>query len=137
MRASKKGTAPILTVGGPSVVMIFVMLCLTVLGVLSLASANSDLRLARRTADSVAAYYEADAEAQARLLTLQKRAAAGEILTGEELSFSIPCGSYHSLQVSLTQHGNLLSVIQWQSVQSGDLNYDGQPLNVWQGQSNE
>lgn len=51
MRASKKGTAPILTVGGPSVVMIFVMLCLTVLGVLSLASANSDLRLARRTAD--------------------------------------------------------------------------------------
>jgi len=49
-----------LSVGGPTIIMIFVILCLTTLGTLSLVTANTDLRLTEKTAAYTVAYYEAD-----------------------------------------------------------------------------
>lgn len=49
-----------LSVGGPTIIMIFVILCLTTLGTLSLVTANTDLKLTEKTAAYTVDYYGAD-----------------------------------------------------------------------------
>lgn len=55
------------SVGGSSVLMIFVVLCLTTFGILSYVTANADCRISTKNADTVKNYYEAGAEVQVRL----------------------------------------------------------------------
>lgn len=43
-----------------SIMMIFVVLCLTAFGVLSYSSANADMKLSVKNADSISAYYKAE-----------------------------------------------------------------------------
>lgn len=59
--SSKKGIG--LSVGGSSIVMIFVVLAMTTFGVLAMLSARADYRFSQRTADSNTAYYAADSKA--------------------------------------------------------------------------
>ena len=56
-----------MAIGAPSIIMIFVVLCLTCFAALSFVSANADFRLAERTAKNTADYYAAHAQAQRRL----------------------------------------------------------------------
>lgn len=51
------------SIGTSSLILIFIILCLTIFGLLSLSSAGSDLKLARKNAESVKGYYEADSKA--------------------------------------------------------------------------
>lgn len=51
-------------IGAASLVLIFIVLCLGAFGLLSLSSAQGDLKLAGRAAQSVAQYYEADSKGQ-------------------------------------------------------------------------
>lgn len=60
-----------INVGTSSILMIFVLLCLTAFATLSMASANADYKLAQRAARSVSLYYEADARAQAMLARIE------------------------------------------------------------------
>lgn len=46
--------------GGPTIIVIFVILCLATLGTLSLVTANADLRLTEKTAAYATDYYRAD-----------------------------------------------------------------------------
>lgn len=46
--------------GITSIMMIFVVLCLTAFGVLSYSSANADIKLSVKNADSIAEYYQAE-----------------------------------------------------------------------------
>ncbi len=50
-------------IGTSSLILIFIILCLTIFGLLSLSSAASDWKLARKNAESVKGYYEADSRA--------------------------------------------------------------------------
>lgn len=59
-------------VGSASVLIIFVLLCLTVFATLSLVSAQADLRLAERAAETTAAWYEADGRAAEFLCALDQ-----------------------------------------------------------------
>lgn len=47
-------------IGTSSLILIFIILCLTIFGLLSLSSAGSDWKLAEKNAQSVKGYYEAD-----------------------------------------------------------------------------
>lgn len=49
-------------IGTSSLILIFIILCLTIFGLLSLSSAGSDWRLAQKNAESVKGYYEADGQ---------------------------------------------------------------------------
>ena len=49
-----------LSTGITSIMMIFVVLCLTAFGVLSYSSANADIKLSVKNADSRLAYYKAE-----------------------------------------------------------------------------
>ena len=51
-------------IGAASLVLILFVLCLGAFGLLSLSSAQGDLKLAKRAAQSVAGYYEADSRGQ-------------------------------------------------------------------------
>ena len=52
-----------INVGTSSLILIFIILCLTVFGLLSLSSAGSDWKLAQKNRESVKGYYEADSQA--------------------------------------------------------------------------
>lgn len=66
-------------VGASSILMIFIVLSLTTLGVLCYASARADLILTQKRQAQVEAYYQADAMAQALLAEIdQALLAAGE-----------------------------------------------------------
>lgn len=55
------------SVGGSSVLMIFVVLCLTTFGILSYVTANADCKISIKNADTVKSYYEASTAVQERL----------------------------------------------------------------------
>lgn len=50
-------------IGTSSLILIFIILCLTIFGLLSLSSAESDWKLAQKNAEAVKGYYEADSKA--------------------------------------------------------------------------
>lgn len=74
---AKKERTPFGT-GISSLLMLFVILCLTVFGVLAYMTARADNRLTQRSAEAVRAYYAADARAEEILA--QVDAASAETL---------------------------------------------------------
>lgn len=76
-------------VGSASVLIIFVLLCLTCFGVLSYASAKGDYSLAERTAQSVTDWYAADTRAAQRIDDIKSR--AGAIKSVDEQEFWLTC----------------------------------------------
>lgn len=53
--------------GASSIMMVFVVLCLTTFGMLSMLTSRADLRLSRKNRDAVEAFYAADADGAACL----------------------------------------------------------------------
>lgn len=58
--------------GIPSILMIFVVLCLTTFGILSYSSAQADYNLTMKNVEHVQAYYAADAKAQQKLAEIDR-----------------------------------------------------------------
>lgn len=52
------------SIGASSLILIFIVLCMATFGLLSLSSAQGDLKLAMRNAEAVKHFYEAEAEGQ-------------------------------------------------------------------------
>jgi hypothetical protein len=71
----EKDVFPGVSVGMATLLMVFVLLCLTVFSVLSVVSALADQRLALSAARSTDAYYAADAQAQELLAQIDRRLA--------------------------------------------------------------
>ena len=61
---AEKSSRNKVSIGASSLILIFIVLCMTTFGLLSLSSAQGDLKLARRNADAVKGYYEADNKGQ-------------------------------------------------------------------------
>lgn len=59
-----QGSRNKVNIGFSSLILIFIVLCLAVFGLLSLSSAQGDLKLARRSGEAVRGYYEADNKGQ-------------------------------------------------------------------------
>ena len=64
---SKKNDANTLNVGGAIIIIIFVVLCLTIFGLLSFTAAFADKKLADKNLVNIQQYYHADAEAEKKL----------------------------------------------------------------------
>lgn len=77
--------------GIPSMVLVLVVLCLSMLGVLSLISARSDDALARRHASLTAAYDEAAAAAQRALAGLDIRMTEAWRASGDDAAYQAAC----------------------------------------------
>ena len=61
---SKRKNMTGISIGSSSVLVIFVVLCLTTFATLSLVSARADYKLTQRTAQATAEYYAADTKAE-------------------------------------------------------------------------
>lgn len=57
-------------VGGSSILVIFILLCLTTFATLSMVSANADLKLTEKAASATQEYYAADAQAERTLAVI-------------------------------------------------------------------
>ena len=91
---NKRGGNFGLGTGGASILLIFVLLCLTTFATLSIVSANADYKLTQRNAQAVAAYYAADLEANEllaqinqALLQVEAGNAEGDITLGRGAEF--------------------------------------------------
>lgn len=81
----KKAKMQFLNVGGVSIIMIFMVLCLTMLGALAVSSAYGDLRLTERYRDNTVRYYEADGRAQNKLFQLHQALNQNSVVQKSEL----------------------------------------------------
>lgn len=138
-------------VGAPSVIILFVMLCLVCFAALSLVSANAEMRLASRMGDNTARWYEADAEAQRRLARLDALLAGG-ILDGPDaegalaaekyvyekaqseatITFFTAVSDYTALETRVRLDGGGYTLVRNATVVTGDLEYTQLPF-LWDG----
>ena len=75
MRKLFKPSSPV-GVGGPTVVTVFIILCMTLFAVLSLSVASGQQSLTRRSLESIQRYYAADAQVQSAAAWLAQEAAS-------------------------------------------------------------
>jgi hypothetical protein len=126
-----------LNIGSASILLLFAVLSLTVLAALSLLSANSQMRLARRSADVVTSYYAADTLATEIY---------DEVLSGDfsrvkvvdedgntYYNYVVPIDGRQLLDVSLVRTDDGVAVSHWKLVESGAWSPDDDIL-VWDGE---
>lgn len=113
-------------IGASSILMIFVVLCLTTFAALSFATANADRKISEKNAESVKSYYQACSRIQLKLQKIdsaladaQAKSESGsyfdkivsELAPDSSLSVSQPGGE---MQISFSEHvdaGRKISVI--------------------------
>lgn len=134
-------------VGAISIIMIFVLLCLTVFAVLTLQTAQADARLSQKAAEHNTRFYQTDAQAEELLAELDAalRECYAEAtdwedylravlfsfanlfpdltLEGDRLSFSLPMGEGQSLEALLllldpVEGGATFQRLEWKVVSS-------------------
>lgn len=131
-------------VGIASLVMVFSVLCLTILAVLSMISAHNEWELAEKSAQAVTAYYQADSQAVAiydQLVegydgTFTLPDGCDGTITVEQgqtyISYSVPIDTYQQLWVELYTAEGALCVARWEVDDNGTWVAD-LTLDVWGG----
>lgn len=122
-------------VGGSSLLVIFAVLCLTIFAMLALSTAQANAKLSDATAQSVAAYYEADSQAEELLAGLRAgQVPAGVTALGDQTySYTCTISETRQLQVTVRLEGTDYTVLQWQAVSTADWNADDS-LPVYTGE---
>lgn len=111
-----------LGLGGPSIIMIFVILCLTTLGILSLTTANADWKLTTKNANFLTSYYDADSEVETWLADVDATLKSGKKLDSNTLS--IPVSSLQDLVVVIEVNGTNYKVVSQKLVPNNQWNYE-------------
>lgn len=112
-------------VGAVTILTVLLVLCLTVFSALTLSAARADLALSRRNADTVQAYYRADAQGARLYADFVANGAA-------ELETAIPMTETQALYLHLARaaDGGVLTLA-WQ-VRAEEAELDNY-LPVWDG----
>ena len=123
-----KNRSPI-GVGVVTLCMVLMVLCLAVFSALTLASAQADLRLSQRNAETVSAYYRADWQAALRYAAFQDGGEEGEP------SEYLPVRDTQELYLHLRRQGTgSVEILAWQLVPAWDAEQVEDPtLPVWDG----
>lgn len=123
-------------VGGSSLLVIFTVLCLTVFALLGLGTAQASQRLTDAAADSVTAYYEADAQAELILARLRGgEDVAGVNRDGDLCYFTCPVSERQVLAVTVRLQDDDYEILRWQTVSTTAWEADDS-MEVWDGSSN-
>lgn len=143
-------------IGTPTLILIFMILCLVTFGMLSLSTAKSEWNLAQRNADSVTEYYRADKEGEAFYQMVLQAVDHGQKESGDLQAFQntllkelgdyydwetgvistqIPMKRSQSLSIKLSpmpNKGGKIGISQWKVIQTEDYEID-HSLPVWKG----
>ncbi|MDO5518960.1 MAG: hypothetical protein Q4G58_00570 [bacterium] len=152
-----------LNVGGSSIILIIVVFALAIFAVLSIKASNSDLVLAKKTRDSVQAYYKADTEAENILMQVDQALEQYETNASDEalkvklqklmekkgtveaktdksgtINYSVKINDYASLEVTIEYElGNLsgkhFDIKKWNVNQSEIGEYSFTDFTFWDG----
>lgn len=126
-------------VGGSSLLIIFAVLCLTVLALLSLSTARNNDRLSRASAENVTAYYAADTQAE-EILAWLRRGETPEGVTAERdgegtrYAYTVPIGDTQTLFVAVRLTGTTYEILQWKAVFTAEWTPDDS-IEVWDGEA--
>ena len=107
--------------------MIFVILCLTTLGALSLMTANADWKLTEKAANAVTAYYVADNKAEETLASIDASLKLGKPIGLEKFTF--PVSATQELIMQLKLDGTNYTVLSRKLVPKSQWNYDQYQTN--------
>lgn len=130
--------------GSASLVMVFAVLCLTILAVLAVVSANSELKLAEKAADAVTNYYAADTQAWEIFDTIVDTYDHGftlpadcnaqlETVDGVDyLSYTVAIDDNQQLWVQVYQSNGAIQVAHW-TVQDNGTWTAQETINIWGG----
>lgn len=120
-------------VGGASLLAVFAVLALTVFALLSLTTVRAEQRLADASVQAVAAYYEADAEAEAIFARLRNGEPCENVRQeGGIYSYSCAISDHQHLRVELACGDGVWTVLRWQAVASAEPLTE-ETLPVWEG----
>lgn len=156
----KKGIS--LSIGVPSFIMVFIILCITVFSVLSYITAKNDASLSERTYNSIQSYYNADSQAQKKISEIdscisdvissnndkdnfyfslkQKLQYDDSIVISETdgktiVSFSVEVDDVRAINVSLTVYQNInerYSVNAYNLIYTGEWDGDNKHIEVFE-----
>jgi hypothetical protein len=130
-----------MNIGLPSIMLIFVVLCLVSFGVLSMVSANADRKLSQKVLERQKQYYEASNEANEMLAGVDDKLhaiydTAGSrdeyisLISDIPTSYTYEVGDIQYLQVTLSflypssPSEPLYQIMEWKLVTEDDLDYD-------------
>ena len=120
-------------VGGSSLLVIFAVLCLTVLALLSIASVQADERLSASVEEGVQAYYRADADAERILARLRSgELPEGVCREGAVYSYSCAISEDRCLAVQVAVEGETYEILRWQAISTTQWQAS-EDLPVWHG----
>ena len=127
-----------LNIGSASIIMLFAVLCLTVLAALSLLSANSQYALSERSAEVTRAYYAAEVKA-AEIYDLVKNGDMTKVSTiennGETLyNYTVDIDEFQAITVLLAISGGETELRSWKIVDAGNWEPDDF-FNLWTGET--
>lgn len=129
-----------LNIGSASIIMLFAVLCLTVLAALSLLSANSQYALAERSAEVSRAYYDAETRA-AEIYELVK---SGDLSSVDAIdhegetfySYTVEIDRFQAFYVVIAIENGEARIRSWKIVEAGDWTPDDF-LDLWSGEESE
>ena len=138
------------SVGSISLLVIFLVLCMSIFSVLSLTTAKAELRLAEMSARVITGYYDADLACMEKMERLQEMlnqgATSSDVVREAELlggTATLADGavrieySHHiipgqDLQAVLEMANGKISILSWKAIDVGDWEPD-ETLNLWTG----
>ncbi len=113
----KRRATALPAVGVSSLLTIFAVLCLVTFTLLSISTAQTQKSLSQAAADSVLAYYEADAQAEAILTDLRRGQLPPDVTQqGDLYTYACPISHSQRLEVAVRVSGGQYTVLQWQAV---------------------
>ena len=119
-------------IGVCSLLVILGVLCLAILSLLSLSTVLAEQRLAEANAQNIAAWYEADLEAQKIFGELRSgNKVSGVEILDDDYHYCVPVSEHQTLEVALRCDGEEWQVLRWQLVAYPEEINDTLP--VWQG----
>ena len=120
-------------VGGSSLLVIFIVLCLVVFAMLSLSSVQADGRLSKASAEAVHAYYAADCEAETILAQLRQGIVPEGVRVSENrYRYECTISETQRLVVEVEINGEDYRVLRWQT--ESTLTWEEKDtLNLWDG----
>ena len=129
----KKRQSHFAVVGGSSLLVIFAVLCLVVLALLSLSSAQAEQRLADASLAAITDYYRADSRAEAIYAQLRcGQLPEGVERSGSRYTYRVPISDAQELVAAVEHRNGTWTVLQWQAV-STDREENESAHAVWPG----
>lgn len=126
-----------ITSGTASILMIFVVLCITTFATLSFVQANAQVNLTRRNMTKLNEYYAADVQGLAIATKVDEMLAQGGldlaelkrlnetcVLNGNELSYSVDLNERQYLSIVLDVSQSLSKVMSWQLLSNDEGFYE-------------